>query len=108
MNEKYLVQPANETEVGETEEKGAFDRYEKSLTEQSEYFSEQAKYIRLRIMELQSSGALPSEPMREQDRINLVQTFIQALDRGLCFDDDDSKILWIARSAKSIYDANVK
>lgn len=85
-----------------------FGRYERIVKEGKEHFDELAGFVRMKIVELQTRELLPSEPMREQDRINLVETLIQALDRGLCFDDDLSKTVWIERSARAIYEAQEK
>jgi hypothetical protein len=80
--------------------------YERLVAEQTVYIGEMTQLVRRTIMELQSQDRLPSAPMSNSDRNSLVTSLIQALDRGLCFDDDQAKELWILDGAKRIYESS--
>lgn len=108
MHEQIILAD-EERLVGESE--GATDSMEcylRAIEMDAEFFGRTSEYVRDCIMHLQADGSLPSAPMSDSDRKMLVMTFIQALDRGTCFDDDASKRAWISSSAKNIYDAVLK
>jgi hypothetical protein len=79
--------------------------YLRAIEHGETHFAKTAEYVSSIIRDLQSSEELPSHVMSEADWKNLVMTFIQALDRQTCLNNDDEKRAWILRSVRAIYDA---
>jgi hypothetical protein len=76
--------------------------YRTTIREQRD-FEDVSAQVRSVIMRLQSEEELPSIPMKDEDRKNLVEKFILALDRGMCLDAERSRRDWILRNARMIY-----
>lgn len=104
MNEQ-MPSMSQESESGDDLEglSNPFDTYERLTGEKSAYFEEMTGFVRRTIVDLQSKDKLPSAPMSDSDRNNIVFALIQALDRGLCHDTDEMKEEWILKAAADIY-----
>lgn len=73
--------------------------------ETDDYLEQIGELIRKHILELQADNLLPSAPMGERDRQNLITTLIRALDRGQCADEPGAIKEWVRSNAQTIYDA---
>jgi hypothetical protein len=89
---------------GEKRLPSSFDIYLQSIEGDQTHFEEVSAFVQSQIMKLQSQDKLPSAPMSDQDRRILVLSFIQAVDRGICLDDEESKWHWILNAARPIYE----